>query len=169
MKETRSQNTAPPTCNLKEGPWREKFREPHPSPVRIDFCEFPFVLFLCLHSQPSILASKVRLFSFVMKVYPPSCHILIEAREGSVQNLKLEAQAVCATVYCLPQKDQSTLLDHSLVSWGLPPKAESQLTQWDGTFLLPQASEPAPVPVSLFPHLMLKFLRQENRSEAVLN
>lgn len=37
-------------------------------------------------------------------------------------------------------KDQSTLLDPSLVSWGLPPVAESQLALWDGAFLLSRAS-----------------------------
>ena len=118
MKEICSQNTGPPTFSLKEGPWREKSQEPHPSPVHIDFCKFPsltsFVLFLCLHSQASISVLKVRLFSFVIKVYPPSCHILIGPREGSVQktkwSFKLEAEAVYATVYSLPQRIKAPFL-----------------------------------------------------------
>ena len=59
---------------------REKSREPPPSPMHIDLCEFPAgrnsVLFLYLPAQAFITIFKVRLYSFVIEVYHLSCYLL---------------------------------------------------------------------------------------------
>lgn len=87
---------------------REKSREPPPSPMHIDLCEFPAgrnsVLFLYLPAQAFITIFKVRLYSFVIEVYHLSCYLLGWGDRGEVAikrkwSFKLEAEIVCTPVY----------------------------------------------------------------------